>query len=132
MQKSIKKWLSALCASKSSMHQAQTAHNWAVKHGFDWPSIPPVLAKVEEEIEELKLAFHTESAQRQQEELGDLLFTIVHLAHRLNINPDQALTQATKKFQQRFSKVEQEIKKNPQPLNLEQMEAIWKKNKQQE
>lgn len=113
-----------------SMRLAQKTHAHAAECGFDWPLLEQVFAKVEEELAELKFAISNQSVACQQEEMGDLLFTIVHLASRLNIDPEVALNQATKKFAKRFSKIEQVIQNSEHSLTVEQMEIIWQKNKQ--
>ena len=72
--------------------------------GFDWQSVAPVLDKLVEEVEELRVAL--EEGTREQEELGDVLFTLVNLARHLNVDPELALRGAIDRFTSRFHAME--------------------------
>ena len=101
----------------------------AARVGFDWDKTEEVIEKVAEEVRELQNA-HTQ--QEKQEEFGDLLFSLVNLARFLQIDPEEALTQTIAKFQNRFTYIEAELKKNeqtPQDATLEEMDALWEKAK---
>lgn len=102
----------------------------AARVGFDWDKTEEVIQKVEEEVQELQNA-HTQ--QEKQEEFGDLLFSLVNLARFLQIDPEEALTQTIAKFQNRFTYIETELKKNgqtPQDATLAEMDTLWEKAKQ--
>jgi len=58
----------------------------AAKTGFEWPNIDAVVDKLEEEVEELKAELHTENRERIEEEIGDLLFTVVNVARWAKID----------------------------------------------
>ena len=98
--------------------------------GFDWTELPPVVAKIYEEIEEVLVEVNASEPDQQavEEEIGDLLFAVVNLARHTSVNAESALIKANRKFEKRFRLVEQEIEK--QGLNMEsashqQMEAAW-------
>jgi len=108
--------------------------------GFDWPDAEAVLAKVEEELEELRQAIRggTGNRSRQeavQEEIGDLLFTIANLARHLEVDPEAALASSNRKFRRRFRAVEEELERSRSSLaeaTIEEMEAAWQRVKSQE
>jgi len=101
------------------------------KVGFDWPSLVPVLAKVEEELSELKAAIAEPgegSKARVAEELGDLLFVMANVARHLGVDPEAALRAANAKVVRRFQSIEgalAEDGRRPQDATLEEMDALW-------
>ena len=102
--------------------------------GFDWEQgdLSPLYGKVDEEIEELKSAHTSEGKDRVEEEMGDLLFAMVNLARHLDVNPDAALTRATRKFAGRFRFVEEQVARSGRlwkSFTLEELEAFWQKAK---
>ncbi|HLW27156.1 MAG TPA: nucleoside triphosphate pyrophosphohydrolase [Kiloniellales bacterium] len=101
----------------------------AARVGFDWPEVKPVLEKVHEEMDELKAEMLAGSEQdRLEEELGDMLFSMVNLARHLNIEPEAALRRANRKFEDRFRTVEAEISAEGKSLDacsLERLETAW-------
>lgn len=103
--------------------------------GFDWQEAKEVLNKVEEELIELKEVFETQVQQyRLEEELGDLLFSVVNLSRHLKINAEEALRKSNNKFIQRFQYLENQLTLEGKELNdcsLEELEAIWKEAKSQ-
>ncbi|MEX0759760.1 MAG: nucleoside triphosphate pyrophosphohydrolase, partial [Tistlia sp.] len=113
----------------------------AARVGFDWPETAPVLAKVEEELEELRheIAVGADRARlnpaRLKDELGDLLFAVVNLARHLKIDPEAALRHTNAKFERRFGLVEQALEqegKSPGDASLEEMETAWQRAKRGE
>ncbi|MBF0614586.1 MAG: nucleoside triphosphate pyrophosphohydrolase [Magnetococcales bacterium] len=97
--------------------------------GFDWSGPDGVLEKVHEELEELRQA--TTQDQRE-EELGDLLLTLVNLAGHYRINPEMALRRATHKSQNRFRYMEQKLHadhRSPTDASLDELEALWQESK---
>src|SRR5690606_29313981 len=78
----------------------------AARVGFDWPDVAGVRAKVDEELAELDAAAASGSADAVEDELGDLLFSVVNLARFLGAPPEDALRRATAKFERRFRAVE--------------------------
>ncbi len=104
----------------------------ASRVGFDWPSAIEIFPKLEEEFLELKEALHDQDERRLKEEIGDLLFTMANLSRKLNINPEEALTQAVEKFIYRFIKMEDYFKsqgKDLREVSLEDMDQVWEEIK---
>jgi MazG family protein len=102
---------------------------------FDWSKPSEVLAKVEEELSELKHEIKQNDHAKMQAEMGDLLFSVVQLARHLNIDAESALKQANLKFINRFNKMHELISKDDKDLyTLEQneKESYWIKVKQNE
>ncbi len=100
--------------------------------GFDWQEPAGVIEKVHEELTELQNAT---TPTDQEEEFGDLLFTLVNLARHLQINPETALRSATHKFQKRFRHMEQQLhqqNRTPREADLDELEALWQASKRAE
>ncbi|MDF2096190.1 nucleoside triphosphate pyrophosphohydrolase [Aquibaculum arenosum] len=108
----------------------------AARVGFDWPTVEPVLAKVREELDELEAELTgTVDKTRVEEELGDLLFSIVNLARHLDVEPETALRRGNAKFERRFRQVEAEVAEAGASLSacsLEQLEGAWQNAKSRE
>jgi MazG family protein len=109
----------------------------AVKAGFEWPDTRAVLDKVDEELAELRVevARDPQDADRVAAELGDLLFTLVNVARRLNIDPEQALRAQLSRFEGRFRHIETRAAERGvalQGLTLAEMEAYWQEAKRNE
>ncbi len=97
--------------------QEKTAHV-----GFDWSDAMGVLEKVEEEIGELKTAIRDKKGV--EDELGDVLFTLVNLSRRLGVDPDRSLSAANRKFKNRFAHMEKNLRDKGQPV-ADQGSAGW-------
>ena len=101
----------------------------AAKVGFDWESTEQVFDKIAEEITELKVEIAADpKSQRTRDELGDLLFAVVNLARRLDVEPETALKRTNRKFRKRFRYIESELKRRDIILadaSLQQMDALW-------
>ncbi len=103
--------------------------------GFDWASPDEVLEKVREELAEVTEVAAASDRSRRQDELGDLLFTIVNLARHLKIDPEAALAGANTKFRRRFEAVETAFadrRHGVADATLEEMEAAWQQAKREE
>ena len=106
--------------------------------GFDWTDAEPVLAKLEEELGELRLAMREPAAERERrmaDELGDLLFAAVNAARHLGVDPESALKSANRKFRRRFRHVERRLAENgrePAGATLDEMEDLWNEAKRAE
>lgn len=112
-----------------ALSRAYQIQKKAAKVGFDWDNAEEVWKKVDEEVQELKQA---QNLQEQQEELGDLLFSVVNLSRFVGTNPEEALTQTISKFQKRFTYIESELQKNgqtPADASLAKMDELWEKAK---
>jgi len=100
--------------------------------GFDWTRVSDVLDKIQEEVDELREVIDDRSAkasaERAEEEMGDLLFTMAHLSRQLGIEPETALRKANDKFTDRFGKMESAIEasgKKMSEMTLDELEASW-------
>lgn len=120
-----------------SLLMAQKLQKRAANVGFDWPDSQPVLAKVLEEVEEVRAEIDAEAVDQQAlaEEIGDLLFAVVNLARHAQVNPDHALQQANQKFKRRFQTLEAHVKvsgKSFESHDLMQLEEYWQAAKRAE
>lgn len=100
----------------------------AAKVGFDWQDKLEIFEKLEEEVDELKSAIADGDKNAVEEELGDLLFVVVNLARRLDVEPETALKKANRKFRKRFRFVEDGLKAADRTLEeagLDEMEELW-------
>jgi len=106
--------------------------------GFDWERAIDVVAKIEEEVAELREWVGpgaSGDALRAEEEMGDLLFAIANLSRKLGIEPESALRKANDKFTGRFSAMESRLRSAGRPLaacSLQEMEDEWSRVKQAE
>ncbi|MGB1026673.1 MAG: nucleoside triphosphate pyrophosphohydrolase, partial [Rhodospirillaceae bacterium] len=103
--------------------------------GFDWPNPEEMIAKLLEELEELRKELPEADPDRLEDETGDLLFAAVQLARMIGVDPDQALARTNAKVTQRFGYVERrlaETNRGPQDSSLEEMEALWLEAKHSE
>lgn len=108
----------------------------AAKAGFDWEDIGGVWSKLEEEIRELKEAVEQKHDPEKQElELGDVLFSVVNAARYIGADPEQALSRTIRKFTQRFHYVEERLReqgKTPGDSTLAEMDVLWEEAKSKE
>lgn len=113
---------------------AQNAQKKAARIGFDWDDASEVLTKVEEEINELREAISDRKPDDVEEEMGDLLFSLVNLARKLDVDAEMALGGATRKFVERFRAVEAEIVADGRQIeqtSAAEMNALWERHKQE-
>lgn len=104
----------------------------AAKVGFDWKSSDDVFAKIEEETNELRDASRRSDALHTEEEIGDLLFAVVNLARKLEVEPETALKKTNRKFRQRFRYIEERLKAQGKSLelaSLNEMDSLWNEAK---
>lgn len=102
----------------------------AAKVKFDWKNTDQIFDKLTEETNELKEAI--QNNENIEEELGDLLFVVMNLARKLDIDAETALKKTNRKFRQRFKFIETELKKEGKSLeesNLEEMDNLWNQAK---
>ena len=101
--------------------------------GFEWKRAEDVVAKIQEEVDELREAIATgESRERAEEEMGDLLFSIANLARKLGIEPETALRKANDKFTRRFGTLERTVAESGRAMrdmSLEELEQEWQRLK---
>ena len=112
--------LAGVALALPALERAAKLQRRAARVGFDWPDPSGPRAKIDEELAELDAET---DHQRMLEELGDLLFAVVNLARHLNIEPEAALREAKRKFEQRFRAIEQ----TPgfASMSLDQKEELW-------
>jgi ATP diphosphatase len=136
----------AAAASMPALLAAYRLTQKAAGVGFDWPDVGAVLAKLDEEIAELRAELHVEDGRpvtppagerrdRLREELGDLLFAAANLARHLELDPEAALAGANLKFRRRFAAVEAGLAERGRPLGeatLEEMDELWEQAKRAE
>jgi tetrapyrrole methylase family protein/MazG family protein len=116
-----------------ALMRADKVQKKAAKVGFDWDSVDGAFQKVHEELDELKEAVMMGVVDNAREELGDLLFSVVNVSRFIHVDSEEALTGATDKFIDRFSRVEQmanekglDMKETP----LEELDKLWDLAKQ--
>ena len=100
--------------------------------GFDWSNSSEVLAKIDEELIEVKEALRRGKRNELEDEIGDLLFAVASFARKNDIDPELALRRALGKFKGRFQKMESKITgkgKRLSDLSLQQLEEVWKEIK---
>ena len=114
--------------------KAQRIQDKAAGVGFDWENANQVWEKVKEELDEFQLEVQKGDLKKSEEELGDVLFSLINYARFLKINPDTALEHTNRKFIQRFNTMEAEVEQKGkflQDLALEELEDLWEKAKNQ-
>ncbi len=128
--------LDSISTALPALTRAKRLQECASTVGFDWHVPEPVFAKIEEEIQELKDAMQNKaSLQEIQNELGDILFSVVNLARILGIDPDSALYDTNNKFYTRFNYIENNLKNqnlNFSDVTLLEMEKLWSEAKTRE
>jgi ATP diphosphatase len=96
--------------------------------GFDWSDAASVLAKVDEELLEVRDAIAAIDQPQIREEIGDLLFSVVNLARKLQVDAERALDGTNAKFRVRFEDIEAALAatgRSVETATLEEMEALW-------
>ncbi|MDR1167335.1 MAG: nucleoside triphosphate pyrophosphohydrolase [Heliobacteriaceae bacterium] len=126
--------MDGICKSQPALMSARQISRKAVKKGFEWPNEETLYECIFSEFEEFKTA---ETHAHKEEELGDILFAIVNLARWNNIDAEQALLKANKKFMERFRKMEilaealsqKHAAKPLEEYSFEEYDALWKEVK---
>ena len=122
--------LTAVAKSLPALWRAEKVQKKAKKAGFDWPDASGAVDKLSEELAELKEAMA--QGTNVEEELGDLLFSIVNVSRFLKADPEEALNAATEKFISRFAKVEEMALsegKDMAQMSLEELDKLWDRAK---
>jgi MazG family protein len=120
-----------------SMPALQTA--WRVQQrasevGFDWPEAEGAREKIFEELEEFERALESDDLQKQENELGDMLFSFVNYCRMLGFKPESALRSSNRKFMERFARMEDILKQSGTSLeevDLETMDGAWEMAKRE-
>lgn len=119
-----------------ALFKAYRIQEKASKVGFDWKESEPVFNKILEELNELRFNVESGKSVREiEDEMGDLLFSIVNYSRFLKINPEDALRRTIEKFSNRFRKIEMKAKSNGRELDtmtLSEMDELWEEAKADE
>jgi len=118
--------LDGVAVGLPALLRAEKLQKRAARTGFDWPDATGARAKILEEITEVEDAT---SDDHREEEIGDLLFSVVNWARKLGIEPEAALRRANGKFESRFKAMENEAGSGFEDLDLQEMELLWQKAK---
>ncbi len=128
--------LDGVSAALPALTRAEKIQKRVARVGFDWPDAVRVLDDVDEELDELKAEMTAAAAHdRLEDELGDLMFTIVNLARHLDVDAEAALRRTNAKFQRRFRHVEAQLEadgRSPEASTLEEMDRLWHEAKEAE
>ena len=119
-------------ASLNAMQRARRIQQEAAEFGFDWPSLDPVLDKLEEEVAELRHAVDSGDKAHISAELGDVLFVCVNIARHLKMDAEIPLRATNQKFIRRFRYLFEQMDADGidfDSASLEQMEAYWQRSK---
>lgn len=114
------------------LHRAFRIQEKASKVGFDWEKKENVWEKVKEEIKEFEEVSNSGNQEKIEEELGDLLFSIVNYTRFIGINPENALRVTNEKFIKRFNYIEQKLNEEGKKItdsNLTEMDKLWEESK---
>lgn len=120
--------LDGLPPALPALQKAQRLQSRAARQGFDWPEASGVWAKIDEELAEVRAALTAADHARVEDEIGDLLFTIVNLSRRHQVTAEEALRRAAAKFERRFREVERRMRAEGRALNatsLAEMDRHW-------
>lgn len=121
--------LDAVPRALPALVEAEQISSRAAQQGFDWPDVSEVFAKLDEERAELAAS---ENQDQREDELGDMLFTMVNLARFMKVDPEQALRRTNTKFRNRFGYVEDRLKQRGSTFattSLTEMESLWQEAK---
>ncbi|MFC1568270.1 nucleoside triphosphate pyrophosphohydrolase [Candidatus Margulisiibacteriota bacterium] len=124
--------LESIPRSLPALYRAEKVQRRAARVGFDWDHVAGAWDKVHEELDEVKSEINSKSKiknSKLKEEIGDLLFAVVNVARKLDIDAEDALQLASTKFMKRFGRIEAALLKKK--LTLKQMDALWDKAKAQ-
>lgn len=115
-----------------AMVRAEKLQKRAARAGFDWPEVSGVIAKIEEELEEVSDELAREDPEALTDEVGDLLFACVNLARHVGVDPETALRRTNGKFERRFRYVEERLRArglSPEASDLKTMDRLWEEAK---
>jgi len=113
--------------SAPSLLRAQRLQERAAKVSFDWDHASDVFEKVEEELKELKVAVSENNRQFIEEEMGDLLFSLVNISRFLEISAEDSLRRSNEKFSSRFKYIEEAFDNNYEDMKKAGLEELYKK-----
>lgn len=131
-QKSI---LEGIPSNLPALMRAYKIQSRVAKVGFDWSNVEGVLEKIQEEMAELMEALKLGNKNKIEEEIGDLLFSIVNLGRFVKIDAETALRKTNRKFEERFRRLEKKVleqEKNLKEMTISEMDKIWEIIKKEE
>jgi tetrapyrrole methylase family protein / MazG family protein len=120
--------LDGIPKSLPSILAARKIQSTVARVGFDWKDACGVMEKIREEVTELDEAIDSENTDAMENEIGDLLFSVVNLARKCKVNPEAALRRTNRKFRKRFETIEKEAIHRGislEEMNLQEMDKIW-------
>ena len=115
-----------------SLQRAARITEKAARVGFDWDKIEDVIAKVEEELAEVKQAIKENNKKEISKEIGDLLFSVSNLARKFELNPEDCHRETIEKFINRFNYIESHYRDNKLEMEnatLTELDALWNEAK---
>jgi MazG family protein len=121
--------------SLPALFRAQRVSGRAVSSGFEWPEINGIFEKLDEEIGELKEALLTGDRQDIEEELGDMLFTMVNISRKAGFDAEKSLQRSTEKFIRRFTRMAELARDNNtsiEEIDIAFMQELWHRTKKEE
>jgi MazG family protein len=130
--------LSGIAATLPALLRAHQLGARAASVGFEWSTTRDVLAKIQEEVDELREVTDVPgpiNRARAEEEMGDLLFSIAQLSRRLGIEPETALRKADDKFTTRFRQLERAVAESGRAMKdmtIDELDAEWQRAKSQQ
>ena len=104
----------------------------AARLGFDWPDLPSVLDKVQEELDELRREAAAPASDRLRHEVGDLLFAVANVARKAGLEPEDALRDMLRRFTRRVNWMEVELRRagrDPRSLTAQEWDQLWSRAK---
>ena len=116
-----------------SLTKARRIQEKAAGVGFDWDNFDNVFDKIYEELDELKDALKSNQRNKIEDELGDVLFSIVNLSRHIDCDPESSLGKSTNKFIYRFQLLEKYMvskKLNFNDHSLSELDLLWNKIKE--
>lgn len=121
--------------SSDSLRETQRIQERVARVGFDWPEPRGAWEKVREEIDEVGAELATPGSAALEDEIGDLLFSVVNLARLSGVDAPTALSRANRKFRRRFGEVERRAREaniRVEEAGLDRLEAFWSEAKREE
>jgi nucleoside triphosphate diphosphatase len=127
--------LAGVALALPALKRAQKLQARAARVGFDWPTLDGVIGKLQEELDEVREAIAASKQDWVAEEVGDLLFSAVNLARKLDVDSETALANANAKFERRFKSMEKhaaDASQKMESLPLDDLELLWQQAKADE
>lgn len=134
--------LNGVSTKAPALMEAHQISTKVARVGFDWTSVDEIFEKLQEEVEELRVAIekYKQSADEAdhvlvREEIGDMLFVVTNIARRLNVEPEAALKLSNRKFRRRFAHIEKRLREQNrkfEDVSIRDLEELWQEAKKSE